>query len=154
VKIPVTNTKREFAGPLISRLSGRGVVLNITAIFTLDQVRRVADALHPDTGAIVSVFAGRIADSGIDPMPLMAEAARILQSKPKAELLWASSRELFNVIQAERTGCKIITCTDDIIKKLALIGKDQEQYSLETVKMFYNDARAAGFTIGAPALAN
>jgi transaldolase len=153
VKIPVTNTKREFCGPLINRLSKRGVVVNVTAIFTLDQVRRVADALDSNTAAIVSVFAGRIADSGIDPVPLMAEAARILKAKPKAELLWASPRELINVIQADQVGCKIITCTEDIIKKLSLIGKDQDQYSLETVKMFYNDARAAGFMIGAPALA-
>lgn len=153
VKIPVTNTKSEFCGRLVSRLSKRGVQLNVTAIFTLDQVRRVTEALSPDTPAIVSVFAGRIADCGIDPVPLMAEAARIMKIRPKAELLWASPRELLNVIQADEVGCGIITVTGDLIKKLALIGKDQDAYSLETVKMFYNDARAAGFTIATPALA-
>ncbi len=153
VKVPVTNTKSEFCGPLVSRLSKRGVQLNVTAIFTLDQVRRVTEALSPDTPAIVSVFAGRIADCGIDPVPLMAEAARIMQIRPQAELLWASPRELLNVIQADQVGCGIITVTGDVIKKLALIGKDQDAYSLETVKMFCNDARAAGFTIAAPALA-
>lgn len=150
VKIPVTNTKSEFCGPLVSRLSKRGVQLNVTAIFTLDQVRRVTEALSPETPAIISVFAGRIADCGIDPVPLMAEAARIVQIRPRAELLWASPRELLNVIQADQVGCGIITVTGDVIKKLALIGKDQDAYSLETVKMFYNDARAAGFTIATP----
>ncbi len=147
VKVPVTNTKGEFAGGLIERLSRRGVQLNVTAIFTLKQVQAVADALDAGTPAIVSVFAGRIADSGIDPVPLMAEAAWILKSKPKSELLWASPRELLNVIQADEVGCGIITATADIIKKLSLIGKDQDIYSLETVKMFYNDATAAGFAI-------
>jgi transaldolase len=154
VKIPVTNTKSAFAGPLLARLAKRGVVLNVTAVFTLDQVRRIAEALSPDVPAIVSVFAGRIADCGIDPVPLMTEAANILKkSRPKAELLWASPRELLNVIQADEVGCGIITATPDIIKKVALIGKDQDGYSLETVKMFYNDATAAGFTIGTPATA-
>jgi transaldolase len=153
VKIPVTNTKMDFCGPLVSRLSKRGVTLNVTAVFTLDQVRRITEALAPDTPAIVSVFAGRIADSGIDPVPVMREAARIMEARPKAELLWASPRELLNVIQADEVGCGIITCTNDILKKLPLIGKDQDAYSLETVKMFYNDARAAGFTIRAPAMA-
>jgi transaldolase len=153
VKIPVTNTQMDFCGPLVSRLSKRGVTLNVTAVFTLDQVRRITEALAPDTPAIVSVFAGRIADSGIDPVPVMREAARIMEARPKAELLWASPRELLNVIQADEVGCGIITCTNDILKKLPLIGKDQDAYSLETVKMFYNDARAAGFTIRAPAMA-
>jgi len=154
VKIPVTNTKGVFAGPLITRLAKRGVVLNVTAIFTPDQIRRVGEALSPDVPAIVSVFAGRIADSGIDPVPLMREAAQFLKgSRPKAELLWASPRELLNVLQADEVGCGIITVTNDIIKKLPLIGKDQLAYSLETVKMFYNDASAAGFTIGVQAAA-
>ena len=153
VKIPVTNTKSEFCGPLVSRLSKRGVMLNITAVFTLEQVRRVTDALSPETPAIISVFAGRIADCGIDPVPLMTEAALIMKVRPKAELLWASPRELLNVIQADEVGCGIITVTGDVIKKLALIGKDQDAYSLETVKMFHNDARAAGFTIATPSLA-
>jgi transaldolase len=153
VKIPVTNTKGVFTGPLLERLAKRGVVLNVTAIFTLDQVRRVTDVLSPDVPAIVSIFAGRIADSGIDPVPLMAEAVRIVKARPKAEVLWASPRELLNVIQADEVGCGIITATGDIIKKLSLIGKDQDAYSLETVKMFYNDATAAGFRIDTPALA-
>jgi transaldolase len=154
IKIPVTNTKAEFAGPLIERLAKRGAQLNVTAVFTLDQVRRITDALNPDVPAIVSIFAGRIADSGIDPVPLMAEAVRIVKaSRPKAEVLWASPRELLNVIQADEVGCGIITVTGDIIKKLSLIGKDQDAYSLETVKMFYNDASAAGFRIDTPALA-
>lgn len=148
IKIPVTNTKSVFAGPLISRLSKRGVQVNVTAVFTLDQVERIAAALDPNTPAIVSVFAGRIADTGIDPVPLMAEAAQLLKkSRPKAELLWASPRELLNVIQADQVGCGIITVTNDVLKKLSLIGKDQDLYSLETVKMFYNDAQAAGFNI-------
>ncbi len=154
VKIPVTNTKSAFAGPLVNRLSARGVQVNVTAIFTLDQVRKIAEALDPKTPAIVSVFAGRIADSGIDPVPLMEEAAKILKTRPKAELLWASPRELLNVIQADQVGCGIITVTNDILKKLSLIGKDQDLYSLETVRMFYNDAEAAGFTISPPTLAS
>lgn len=150
IKIPVTNTKGVFTGPLISRLANRGVQLNVTAVFTLDQVEKIAAALNSDVPAIVSVFAGRIADSGIDPVPLMAKAAKILQaSRPKSELLWASPRELLNVIQADEVGCGIITVTNDILKKLSLIGKDQDTYSLETVKMFYNDAQAAGFKIQA-----
>lgn len=147
VKIPVTNTKREFAGPLIKKLSAAGVAVNVTAIFTLDQVQRVTDCLHANTPAIVSVFAGRVADTGIDPVPLMAEAVRILKSKPKAELIWASPRELLNVFQADEIGCHIITVTNDIIAKLALVGKNQDDYSLETVQMFYRDASAAGYTI-------
>jgi transaldolase len=147
VKIPVTNTKGEFLGPLIKTLSASGVVVNVTAVFTLDQVRAIADALHPDTGAIVSVFAGRVADSGIDPVPLMTEAAQILRSRPKADLLWASPRELLNIFQADQCGCGIITATNDLLKKLSLIGKNQEQYSLETVKMFYNDAAKVGYKI-------
>lgn len=147
VKIPVTNTRREFAGPLIKKLSAAGVAVNVTAIFTLDQVRRVTDCLHPGTPGIVSVFAGRVADTGIDPVPLMAEAVRILKAKPKAELIWASPRELLNVFQADAIGCHIITVTNDIIAKLALVGKNQDDYSLETVQMFYRDASAAGYTI-------
>lgn len=147
VKIPVTNTKGEFCGPMVSRLSKDGVQVNVTAVFTLDQVKRVTGALHPDTPAIISVFAGRIADSGIDPVPLMSEAARIMKARPKAELLWASPREVLNIFQAEQAGCGIITVANDILKKLTLIGKDQDLYSLETVKMFYNDATAAGFRI-------
>ena len=150
VKIPVTNTNREFAGEVIRELSADGVVVNVTAIMTLDQVRRVAENLAPDVPAIVSVFAGRIADTGFDPVPLMAEAQKILRQRPKAELLWASPRELLNVFQADAIGCHIITATKDILGKLSLVGKDLDDYSLETVKMFRRDAVAAGFEIGNP----
>lgn len=153
VKIPVTNTKREFAGPLIRKLSADGIVLNITAILTLDQVRKVAENLSPGTPAIVSVFAGRAADTGVDPVPMMAEAANILKSRPKAELLWASPRELLNIFHADAVGCHIITVTNDVLGKLSLIGKSLDEYSLETVQMFYRDAVAAGYSIdtGKPA---
>lgn len=147
VKIPVTNTKREFSGQLVRKLSAAGVSVNVTAMFTLEQVRRVVDCLAPGTHAIVSIFAGRVADSGIDPVPLMAEAVRILKAKPRAELIWASPRELINIFQADAIGCHIITVTNDILAKLPLVGKDQEQYSLETVQMFYRDAAAAGYSI-------
>ena len=147
VKIPITNTKGESAVPLIKRLADARVKLNITAILTLDQVRNVVDALHPDVPAVVSVFAGRIADTGRDPVPLMREAAAIVSRKPKAQLLWASPRELLNVIQADECGCHIITVTSDILKKLAMIGKPLEDLSLDTVKMFFNDASAAGFKL-------
>lgn len=147
VKIPVTNTRGDFTGPILERLSKAGVQLNVTAIMTLDQVRRVAAALDAETPAIVSVFAGRIADSGIDPIPHMRTALEILKEKPMAELLWASPRELFNVVQAEKIGCHIITVPNDLLKKLALFGKDLGEYSLETVRMFYDDASSAGYNI-------
>ena len=149
VKIPVTNTRREFAGPLIERLSRAGVVVNVTALMTPQQVERVTERLDAKTRAIISVFAGRIADTGVDPMPIMAQAVRTMKAKPKAELIWASPRELLNVFQADAVGCHIITATNDILKKLALVGKDLDQYSLETVEMFYKDAKAAGYTIAA-----
>jgi len=148
VKIPITNTRGESAIPLIRRLSAAGVKLNITAILTLDQVREVVGAIDPDTPAIVSVFAGRIADTGVDPVPLMREAAEICAAKPKAELLWASPRELLNIFQADEVGCHIITVTSDILKKYAtMVGKPLDELSLDTVKMFYNDAAAAGFKL-------
>jgi transaldolase len=153
VKIPVTNTKREFCGPLIERLSKAGVKLNVTALLTLDQVKRVTERLAPDTPAIISVFAGRIADTGRDPLPIMAEAVKAMKAKPKAELIWASPRELLNIFQADSIGCHIITATNDILKKLALVGKDLEKYSLETVEMFYKDASAAGYKIAVRAAA-
>lgn len=153
VKIPVTNTKGEFCGPLVERLSRAGVQLNVTAVMTLDQVRRITDKLAAETPAIVSVFAGRIADTGRDPVPLMAEAVKILKSKPKAELIWASPRELLNIFQADSVGCQIITATNDILKKLSLVGKDLDAYSLETVDMFYKDAKSAGYTIAIRAAA-
>lgn len=147
VKIPVTNTKGEFAGPLIESLSRDGINLNVTAIFTLEQVRKVAAALAAGTPAVVSVFAGRIADTGRDPVPHMRECLALLKSRPKAELLWASPRELINIFQADEIGCHIITVPGDIIKKLPLIGKDMDVYSKETVAMFYRDATSAGFSI-------
>jgi len=147
VKIPVTNTKGDFAGPLIATLSRAGVKLNVTAVMTLDQVRRIGAALAEDTPAVVSVFAGRIADTGRDPVPLMTEAGTLLKNRPKAELLWASPRELLNIFQADEIGCHIITVTGDMIKKLALVGKDLEAYSRETVAMFHRDALGAGFEI-------
>jgi transaldolase len=147
VKIPVTNTRRQFAGPLIERLSKAGVPLNVTAVMSLEQVQSVTECLAPNTPAIISVFAGRIADTGRDPMPLMAEAVKIMRDKPKAELIWASPRELLNVFQADSIGCHIITATNDILKKLSLVGKDLGRYSLETVEMFYRDAMAAGYKI-------
>ena len=147
VKIPVTDTKGEFSGNLIRRLSADGIVLNVTALLSLQQVRRVAEALDPNVAAIVSVFAGRVADTGVDPVPLMTEALNILKSRPKAELLWASPRELLNIFQADQIGTHIITVTHDLLKKLANVGYDLDAYSLDTVKMFYNDARASNFSI-------
>lgn len=147
VKIPITNTKGEPAIPLIQRLSAARVKLNITAILTVKQVRDTVAALDAGTPAIVSVFAGRIADTGRDPVPLMKECAAITKQKPKAQLLWASPRELLNIFHAEECGCQIITVTSDILKKLAMVGKPLEDLSLDTVKMFYNDASAAGFKL-------
>jgi transaldolase len=149
VKIPVTNTKREFAGNVIERLSKAGVAVNVTAVMTPEQVERITARLDAKTPAIVSVFAGRIADTGVDPMPIMKKSVEILKQKPKAELIWASPRELLNVFQADAIGCHIITATNDILKKLSLVGKDLDNYSLETVEMFYKDAKAAGYTIAA-----
>ena len=147
VKIPVTNTKGESSSELIRALSSEGVVLNITAIFTLDQVRVVADALDPATPAIVSVFAGRIADTGIDPVPHMLACRQILGSRPKAELLWASTRELLNIFHAEESGCDIVTVPNEFLSKLDLVGKDLAEYSRETVQAFYRDATAAAYQI-------
>jgi len=147
VKIPVSNTRQEMAYDLIERLSGAGVRLNVTAILTLEQVKNVADALKDGPDSIVSVFAGRIADTGIDPVPVMQEALTLLKVAPKAELLWASPREVLNIYQADNIGCHIITATNDLIRKLALGGKDLAEYSLETVQMFYDDAQSAGYTL-------
>lgn len=147
VKIPITNTKSESTNELVGRLSSQGIICNITAIFTLKQLQETVDVLDPNTPAILSIFAGRIADTGFDPVPLMREAVNIAKSKPKAEVLWASPRELLNIFQADETGCHIITVTPDVLKKLSGVGKDLEVFSLETVKMFYNDAQAAGYDI-------
>jgi transaldolase len=147
VKIPVTNTKGQSASDLIRVLSSEGVVLNVTAIFTLDQVRAVADALDPASPAIVSVFAGRIADTGIDPIPHMLACKQILSSRPKAELLWASTRELLNIFHAEESNCDIITVPNEFLSKLDLVDKDLAEYSRETVQLFYRDATAAAYQI-------
>ena len=147
VKIPVTNTRREPSYDLVRKLAKRKVKINVTAIMTLAQVRDVVAALDPATPSYVSVFAGRIADTGRDPVPHMAEAVKLLKVNPKAELIWASPRELLNIFQADAIGCHIITVTNDILKKLSLVGFDLDDYSLDTVKMFYNDAVAAGFKL-------
>jgi transaldolase len=147
VKIPVTNTRGQSTGELVRALSSEGVVLNVTAIFTLDQVRAVADALDPASPAIVSVFAGRIADTGMDPVPHMLACKQILGSRPRAELLWASTRELLNIFHAEETGCDIVTVPNDLLSRLDLVGKDLTEYSRETVQAFYKDASAAAYQI-------
>jgi transaldolase len=147
VKIPITNTKQESAIPLVRKLSQDGIALNVTAIFTLDQVQAVVDAVKGGAPCFVSVFAGRIADTGIDPVPIMAESVKRLRAAPNTELIWASPRELLNIFQADEIGCHVITVTNDIIKKLSLVGKDINEYSLETVKMFYDDGRAADYKL-------
>ncbi|QWD98835.1 transaldolase [Polynucleobacter sp. MG-5-Ahmo-C2] len=147
VKIPITNTKQETCYALVEKLANQKVKLNVTALMTLDQVRNVVAALDPNIPSYVSVFAGRIADTGYDPVPLMTNAVEILKVAPAAELIWASPRELLNIFQADDIGCHVITVTNDILKKLSLIGYDLNEYSLDTVKMFYADAVAAGFKL-------
>ncbi len=147
VKIPVTNTKRESSVDLIKSLDRKGIKLNITAILTLKQVQELFDTLNENSKSIISVFAGRIADTGVDPVPIMKEAKSILAPKRNLELLWASSRELLNIFQAQDCGCDIITVTNDLLKKLNMVGMDLGDLSLETVKMFYNDAKSAGYKI-------
>ncbi|MGZ5280362.1 MAG: transaldolase [Pseudobdellovibrionaceae bacterium] len=147
VKIPVTNTKRETCYGLVKRLAHQKVKVNVTALMTLKQVESVVEVLNPEVESYVSVFAGRIADTGVDPVPLMKESVQMLKRNPKAELIWASPRELLNIFQADQIGCQVITVTNDVIKKLSLVGYNLDDYSLDTVKMFYNDAVAAGFKI-------
>lgn len=147
IKIPITNTQGQSTAELIGRLSHDGIIVNVTAMFTLPQVQAIVDVLDPKTPAILSVFAGRIADAGLDPIPLMQEALKMMEACPLAELLWASPREVLNVVQANEIGCHIITITDGIINKLGGLGKDLDQFSLETVAMFYNDAQKAGYQI-------
>ncbi|MGA2141516.1 MAG: transaldolase [Brevinematales bacterium] len=147
VKIPVTNTRGESSIPLIKKLSGSGISLNITAIMTIEQVEEVAKAINPGIKNIISIFAGRIADTGRDPVPMMKRAVEICRGNTNAHILWASPRELLNIIQAEEAGCHIITVAPDILKKLPLIGKDLGEYSLDTVKMFYSDGKSQGFRI-------
>ncbi|HEY5536949.1 MAG TPA: transaldolase [Ignavibacteria bacterium] len=147
VKIPITNTKGESSVPLIEKLSNDGLSLNITAILTLEQVQQVMKVLNEKIASIISVFAGRIADTGRDPVPYIQKAKELVSKKKNVELLWASSRELLNLFQAEECGCDIITITNDILKKLKMVGKDLKELSLDTVKMFYNDAYKAGYKI-------
>ncbi len=147
VKIPVTNTKQETCYALVKKLAAEGVKVNVTAIMTLSQVKDVVESLNPNVPSYVSVFAGRVADTGRDPVPMMTEAVEMLKLSPASELIWASPRELLNIFQADEIGCHVITVTNDILKKLSLVGYDLDEYSLDTVKMFYNDAVAAGFKI-------
>jgi transaldolase len=147
VKIPVMNTKQEPAYDLVSKLSNQKVKLNVTALMTNAQVKSVAERLNASIPSYISVFAGRVADTGIDPLPQMREAVNLLKKMPNAELIWASPRELLNIFQADEIGCHIITVTNELLKKLDLVGKNLDEYSLETVKMFYNDAKSAGYNI-------
>jgi transaldolase len=150
VKIPVMNTAGAFAGPLIHGLSAAGVKLNVTALLTSRQVAEVAESLCEGTQSFISVFAGRVADTGRDPVPIMAEAVRLLNRCPRYELIWASPRELLNVFQADAIGCHIITVTSDLLAKLPLVGKDLDTFSLETVRMFRDDALKAGYRLDLP----
>lgn len=151
VKVPVTNTRGESSAEVVRDLTSHGVKVNVTAVLSLDQVRDAVSALRGGSPAYISVFAGRVADTGRDPVPLMAAAIELAGLAPNVELIWASPRELFNIYQADAIGCHIITLTDDILKKLALVGKDLRAYSLETVQMFRNDALRAGYTLPMPA---
>lgn len=152
VKIPVTNTRGHSSANLLRRLAELGVKVNVTALTTLEQIRGVCDSLHNGPPSYVSVFAGRIADTGCDPVPIMAEAVEILRRAPRTELIWASPRELLNIFQADVIGCHVITATNDILKKLPLVGKDLTEYSLETVKMFHADAQKAGYRLNTDVL--
>jgi transaldolase len=147
VKIPITNTKAESTRGVIAHLVTRGVKVNVTAIMSTKQVSEVVSVLSPDTASYVSVFAGRVADTGRDPVPLMRNCLEIMKSNEKSELIWASPRELLNIYQADSIGCHVITATNDILKKLSLFGYDLEAYSLETVKMFFDDAKKAGYSV-------
>jgi transaldolase len=147
VKIPVTTTKGESMAPLVRELSEDGVKVNVTALFTTSQVELVTSAVKEGAPSYISVFAGRIADTGIDPLPIMARSVDIMLQAPRSELIWASPREILNLVQADQVGCHIITITGDLLKKLDCLGKSLEQYSLETVQMFHGDAAAAGFSL-------
>jgi transaldolase len=147
VKIPITNTKKQSSFDLVKKLAKDSVKLNITAILTAAQVAHIVAALSPNVPAIISVFAGRVADTGIDPIPLMQESKAFLAPYPKYELLWASPRELFNIYQAEFAGADIITITPDILKKGEMVGIDHHELSLQTVKMFYDDGQKVGYTL-------
>jgi transaldolase len=150
VKIPITNTRGKSSAPLIRRLAHQGVKLNITALMTVEQVDAVLPSLKHGPPSCISIFAGRVADAGCDPLPILCGALDRIRPFPQIELIWASPRELFNIVQADTIGCHIITVTHDLLKKLPLLGKDLNEYSLDTVKMFFDDARAAGFTLDVP----
>ena len=152
VKIPITDTRGRSSAPLVKRLAEHGVQLNVTALMTLEQVDAVVPSLRNAPPSCISIFAGRIADAGRDPLPILCGALERIRAYPQIELIWASPRELFNIVQAEDIGCHIITVTHDLLKKLPLIGRDLTEYSLDTVKMFVNDARAANFTLATPAV--
>jgi transaldolase len=147
VKIPITNTSGDDAGPPVRRLTKVGVKVNVTALTTTKQVEHIVDYLSEDTPSCVSIFAGRIADNGRDPVPIVAESVKLLHKKPLTELIWASPRELLNIFQAESVGCHIITVTNELLAKIPIIGKDLSEYSMKTVQMFYRDAIQAGFNI-------
>ena len=147
VKIPITNTKKENCYKLVKRLTDEKVKVNVTALMTLSQVRDVVSVLNPSIPSYISIFAGRIADTGYDPLPLMSAAVELLKIAPASELIWASPRELLNIVQADEIGCQIITVTNDILKKLNLVGYSLDEYSLDTVKMFYKDAVDAGYRL-------
>jgi transaldolase len=147
VKIPITNTKNESSIPLITKLSGESVKINVTAMMTVDQAKNTIPALSGSPASYISIFAGRIADTGMDPVPIMKQVVELLKDHPRIELIWASPRELLNIVQADDIGCHVITVTNDLLKKMATLGKSLDAFSLETVKMFYEDAKAAGFKI-------
>jgi transaldolase len=147
VKVPVTTTAGESLAPLVRTLSEEGVKVNVTALFTTEQVELITDAVKDGAPSYISVFAGRIADAGVDPVPIMARSVEIMAQAPSSELIWASPREILNLVQAEQVGCHIITITHELLKKLDGIGKKLKQFSLETVRMFHDDAQAAGFTL-------
>jgi transaldolase len=151
VKVPITDTRGRSSAALVKRLAEQGVKVNVTALMTLDQVDAVVSSLRHGPPSCISIFAGRIADAGCDPLPILSGALARIRAYPQIELIWASPRELFNIVQANTIGCHIITVTHDLLKKLPLLGRDLTEYSLDTVKMFVNDARAANFTLATPA---
>jgi transaldolase len=147
VKVPITNTCAESSAPLLARLAAEGVQLNVTALLTVDQVRTATAALAGGASSYISVFAGRIADTGRDPLPIMREALEIMAPHPNLELIWASPREILNVVQADSIGCHVITVTHDMLKKLPLLGRDLDDFSLDTVRMFHRDAISVGYVL-------
>jgi transaldolase len=147
VKIPITNTKGESAAPLVRQLTRENIKLNVTALMTVAQVHTAAAALMGSSSAYISIFAGRVADAGVDPLPIMREALAVMRPQPQLELIWASPREILNLVQADQIGCHIITITHDLLKKLPGLGKDLTEFSLDTVKMFHRDAQAAGYRL-------